>query len=475
VYNQIKKLSLQSVIYGVGHIMTRLVTFFLLPLYTNVFTEVEYGVISLAYAFIGFALILFRYGMDSALMKFYITDDLDEKQGVFSTIWTLQLISSVVFSLFIIGFSSSLSPIILGRDAGTTTTKLIAIILAMDVLWNLPVLILRNEERPGKFVGLNLFNVLMTIGFNFYFVVIMELGIHGVFYGNIAASGLMILVSFPLVIQRFKIRLLSKKLLKRILKFGLPFVPAGIFTMVMELADRYLLEWMVGTSAVGLYSAGYKLGMFGLLMVMGFNMGWTPFFLQKGKEKNAPEMFSRITNYFLAVYGLIAVILIFIIHDLVRLNIGSYSFLGEAFWSSTAIAPVIFLAYFFFGLYVLQLPAVYMPEKTKWVPVFRAVGAITNVGLNILVIPKYGALGAAWATVGAQAMMSLSIFIATRKEYKIPFRTIGIIIPFMAILGAMMLTGPAMVKTGYIIGYLLIWIFLVSDKKERRFLIQKIS
>ena len=127
--------------------MTRLVTFFLLPLYTNVFTEVEYGVISLAYAFIGFALILFRYGMDSALMKFYITDDLDEKQGVFSTIWTLQLISSVVFSLFIIGFSSSLSPIILGRDAGTTTTKLIAIILAMDVLWNLPVLILRNEER----------------------------------------------------------------------------------------------------------------------------------------------------------------------------------------------------------------------------------------------------------------------------------------------------------------------------------------
>ena len=70
----IKILGKQSMIYGIGYIMARLVTFLLLPLYTNVFTQEQYGVISLAYAFIGFAMILYRYGMDTALIKYSVQE-----------------------------------------------------------------------------------------------------------------------------------------------------------------------------------------------------------------------------------------------------------------------------------------------------------------------------------------------------------------------------------------------------------------
>jgi len=475
VFDQIKKLSLQSVIYGVGHIMTRLVTFLLLPLYTNIFTAEEYGVISLAYAFIGFALILFRYGMDTALMKFYITDKIEVKYGVFSTIWVLQLFSSIVFATLLIGLSPFISHYIIGKSAPSFILQLISIILAMDVLWNLPMLILRTDERPMAFVGLNLVNVFTTIVFNIYFVVYAKLGVVGVFYGNIVASTIMLIFSFPIVLKRLRIKAISKKHVKKILNFGLPFIPAGIFTMVMELADRYLLEWMVGTSAVGIYSAGYKLGMFGLLMVMGFTMGWTPFFLKKGKDKSAPEMFSRITTYFLGLYGFVAVFFTLIIDDLVKINIGDFSFFGETFWSATNIVPIIFLAYFFFGLYVLQLPAVYLPEKTKWIPFFRFCGAITNVVLNILVIPTYGVMGAALATMGAQAIMALSIFLKSRKEYKIPLRKIGIILPLFAIIGAIFVEGTMIVKFMYLSGYCILWILIVADKTEQNFIFRKQS
>jgi O-antigen/teichoic acid export membrane protein len=343
----------------------------------------------------------------------------------------------------------------------------------MDVLWNLPMLILRTEERPMAFVGLNLVNVFTTIAFNIYFVVYAKLGIIGVFYGNIVASTLMLMFSFPIVYQRLRFKYISKTLLKKILYFGLPFIPAGIFTMVMELADRYLLEWMVGTSAVGIYSAGYKLGMFGLLLVMGFTMGWTPFFLKKGKDDQAPEMFSRIITYFLGIYGFVAVFFTLIIDDLVKINVGDFSFFGEAFWSATNIVPVIFLAYFFFGLYVLQLPAVYLPEKTKWIPLFRFVGAITNVVLNILVIPTYGVMGAALATMGAQAIMALSIYLKSRKDYKIPFRQIGIIFPLFAMIGAIFLDGSMIIKFMYLSGYFILWIFIVADKTEQNFIFRR--
>ena len=184
-------------------------------------------------------------------------------------------------------------------------------------------------------------------------------------------------------------------------------------------------------------------------------------------------MFSRIITYFLGIYGFVAVFFTLIIDDLVKINVGDFSFFGEAFWSATNIVPVIFLAYFFFGLYVLQLPAVYLPEKTKWIPLFRFVGAITNVVLNILVIPTYGIMGAALATMGAQAIMALSIYLKSRKDYKIPFRRIGITFPLFAMIGAIFLDGSTIIKFMYLSGYFILWIFIVADKTEQNFIFRR--
>ena len=76
----IKNLGKQTLIYGLGHVLARLITFLLLPLYTHTFTKEAYGAISLAYAFMGFAIILYRYGMDTALMKFSIQKEGEDKK-----------------------------------------------------------------------------------------------------------------------------------------------------------------------------------------------------------------------------------------------------------------------------------------------------------------------------------------------------------------------------------------------------------
>ena len=79
--------------------------------------------------------------------------------------------------------------------------------------------------------------------------------------------------------------------------------------MIMELSNRYILDWLEGTHAVGLFSAGYKLGIFGLIVVMGFNMGWTPYFLKRIKEENAKIEFSYIASLFLGLLGFVVVII----------------------------------------------------------------------------------------------------------------------------------------------------------------------
>jgi Membrane protein involved in the export of O-antigen and teichoic acid len=293
----IRDLGKQSLIYGFGHVLARLITFLLLPLYTHSFTQEEYGAVSLAYAFIGFGLILYRYGMDTALMKFSVQTTGDEKIKHITVIIISQIITGIMFTL-IFYLSRNLSAYwVLGVHKPDWMVYL-SIILLLDSLWSLPLLILRAEQKATLFISFSLLNVVVTMFLNILFVVHLKNGIEGVFKANILASGLLLFTSFPIIIQRIKIRAFDKSTLIKILKFAIPFLPAGVFTMVMELSDRYLIEYMLGTKDVGLYSAGKKMGMLGLTAVMGFNMGWTPYFLKKGKERGARLEFSKITTLF---------------------------------------------------------------------------------------------------------------------------------------------------------------------------------
>ena len=462
----IKTLGKQSLIYGIGTILTRLVTFFLLPVYTNVFAPEQYGVIALAYAFTGFVIVFYRYGMDTALLKFYIAADKQSKAKYFTTIFSTQTITSLFLSGIIFMTARLLSPIFLGGDY-EQLMQMVAIILFLDALRELPLLILRANEKPRQFILLSLLNVILLMGLNIYFVVFLSWGIKGVLIGNIIASGCVLLSTIPIIIKNFRLRSVNTVILRQVLKFGLPFLPAALFAMIMELADRYLLEWLADTTAVGLYSAGNNFGKFGLLIVMGFNLGWTPYFLKIGKESNAKIIFAQTTKYFLGVMGFFVVLISLWIDPIVRISIGGVSFFGADYWSSTQVVPVLLLGYYFFGLYVLQLPGVFLTERTKFVPVFRGFGAALLIISSIFLIPRFGIMGAAYAkTLGYFGMAGL-IGMNNLKHYKIPYSYRGILFPILFMLICIAI--PAGLTNNLIIStlYIVLWYIFVADKSDK--------
>ena len=109
----ILSLGKQSIIYGLGHVLTRLANFLLLPLLTNSLTPSDYGIISIIYIFIGFTMTFYRYGMDSALMKFYINSN--NSKSYFSSILFLQLLSSIFFSSILFFCRNLIEPILIGN------------------------------------------------------------------------------------------------------------------------------------------------------------------------------------------------------------------------------------------------------------------------------------------------------------------------------------------------------------------------
>jgi len=462
----IKALGKQSLIYGIGHVMARLITFLLLPLYTHSFEPMDYGALSLAYAFMGFALIIYRYGMDTALMKYSVQKSGQDRKRYITIIVGSQIITGIWFTLLLYASRNITAEYVLGVYEPEWMVYLSAI-LFFDSMWNLPMLILRSEERAGPFIIFSFLNVILTMVLNILFVVYWNNGIEGVFKANVIASSSVFFFSLPIILKRIKFSLFEKEAFMDIMRFSLPFLPAGIFTMIMELSDRYLLEFYFGTAEVGLYSAGKKMGMLGLTVVMGFNMGWTPYFLKRGKQKGARIEFSKITTLFLGIMGYVTVLVSIWISNIMRFSIGGSTLIGSEFWACEQIVSTILIGYFFFATYVIQLPGVYMKEITSWIPIFRIIGASSLILSSLFFIPIFELLGAAYSVVLAFIFMTMSIYYKTNKIYPIAYNWIGILYPIFFLIVIQFHIDDLITRVLISLLYPALWYVVAINKEEK--------
>ena len=271
----IKKLGTQSLIYGAGHVAARGITFLHLPIYTNLFSLSDYGIISLVYTFLGFMNVILHYGLDASLLKHYVPADIEERKSILTNAYASFLLTTIIFFLLLVFFRSDVSGLLFGNSL-PSITLMVAGILFFDVLWSMHVLLLRAEGKPVFYTVVSFINVLLTLGLNILFVIYLKLGISGVLISNLITSGCIFFITLPIIIKRISITTLSVNQWKRMMKFGFPFLPAGIFSMILELSARYILLYLTNIETVGLYSAGYKLGM--LITLLTDGLFWQTFF-----------------------------------------------------------------------------------------------------------------------------------------------------------------------------------------------------
>ena len=276
----IKILGKQSLIYGFGHIVSRLVTFLLLPLYTNRFTPSEYGVIALFYTIVPLLNIVVRYGMGAAYLKNYVPANKNNRSAVLTNVIFSLFITGIPFLIIVYCLRDSLAMVLFGVNE-PSYVMVMGLIIFLDSISSIPMLGYRAENQPNIFILFSMLNAGINMIFNFIFILILKMNIEGVFFGNLVASVLLFILVLPFIIKRFDIDRLSKDRWSTIISFAIPFLPAGLFAMLMEVADRYILKLLTNLQTVGIYSAGYKVGVLMLLLANAFNMGWQPYFLEK--------------------------------------------------------------------------------------------------------------------------------------------------------------------------------------------------
>ncbi len=427
IFASIKQLFKHSAVYGIGHIVTRSINFLLMPLYTNLFPREEYGAVGILFTYIAILAIFYTYGLDAAFFRFYLIDDRPgDRKKVFSTAFITISCTSVLYTILVLSFSEPLSLALFSADAhalGIDLSLLISLaggILFFDSLTFLPFLILRAEQKSFTFILLKFINVILLVAGNIVLLGGFDMGVEGVFYANLIASAVTAIILLPIGLRRMGWGY-SKSTLKELLSFGLPYLPSTLSVVIMDTIDRPLLEHLADIQTAGLYNAGVKLGMFMSLFVAAFRFAWHPYFLATSKQENAKAIFRKVFTYVMLACLAVFLVLSVYINDIVRLSVGQWSLVGEQYWDSTIVVPVIMLSYVFYAAYVNFLIGIYLEKKTRVLPFITIAGMLGNLAVNFMFIPQFGMMAAGWARLVAYVIMAVSLYFVAKKLYHIEY------------------------------------------------------
>lgn len=433
---KLKELFSDTLVYGISSVLARFIGYLLVPLHTGVFNESQYGIVSLIFAAIALFNVFFTMGMESTYIRY--AKDRDIAKSIFKTLQLFLLGSSSILVLVIWAAQPLVAPMI-GLETGGPILWMMLGILFFDTMAVVPFAELRLVRKSISFAVIKTVNVIINLSLNFYLILGLNYGIEAVFISNLAAAVLTALATWVVTIPMFTGKW-NKAFLKKALLFGLPFIPAGFGHVINEMIDRFFLKSMdpstvealygsdyVPDDIVGIYSACYKLAVFMLLLVQMFRMAWQPFFMRQSEEGSAPAIFSQTFSFFNFAAAVIFLSVALFAEQIVSIKVPILDFylVDEKFWSGLGVVPILLMAYWFQGWYINFSAGIFISETTKRLPQITLIGAAITIVANLIMIPFFGMMGSALATLMSYASMAMLIYYYSTTAFSVPYKLIS--------------------------------------------------
>lgn len=478
-----QKLFKQTAIYGIATVVPRMISFLLTPLYTTpgIMDTAKYAQVSINFSWLVFFQVVLAYGMETAFFRFYNTDD---KKQVVSTSTISLFWSSLAFLGLALVFRSTLSWLL---RIDEEYINFIIWVLVLDALTIAPFAKLRADSRPVYFAMVKVGSVAFNVILNFFFLwglpqwaqdypgsIWNSIYIEGFEVGYVFVANVMSSLATLLFLLPHYLRLswhFYPELWKRMMRYSLPVMVAGIAFAINEVFDRPLLGYLnVPVDQIGQYSACYRLALFMTLFTTAFRMGVEPFFFSHANKENARETYAMITKYFV-IFGSVILLGVIAFADIFKLIL----IRDPKFWDGMRAVPLIILANFCLGIYTNLSVWYKLSDKTKMGAYISGIGAVITLLFNFALIPVWGYMGSAIATVAAYgAMMLISYFIGA-KYYPIPYdvKGMGTYLGLSIFLSAVSFYVPVLRQT-YVFGFLALAGFIIFIYKKEKHSLLKI-
>jgi O-antigen/teichoic acid export membrane protein len=408
--DSIKDLFGQSLVYGIGFFLRKALAFFLIPLYTHTFTYIQYGKLSMIYLLSSALNIFFALGLNDALMKQLSEKNANEKE-VFGRFFSFRLIYISFFLILLIAYSKWIASFLL-LPGDSYLISLAILTIWIESLSEPALLILRLHNRSKKFVIINTLRFFVNISLNILFVLHFKFGVGGVLLGNLGSSTLFFFVLYP-EIRKLLTSKFDLKQIKSLLKYGLPLLPICVIIWLgLDLIDRWIIKWILGLGKTGIYTLGYQFGTVMGIIVHGFRASWTPFFFKNPDKK---EVFANSAITFIRISLILWGFLSFFTPEIFKIAV------AKKYWEAQSIVPIIAFSYILFGLEEIFSAGFYIKSRTGLLVPIALTPLLINISLNLYLIPRYGIMGAATATLCSFFLFALFSYIIGNKIFPVNY------------------------------------------------------
>lgn len=411
-----KKLLKTSLVYAAGQILIQVINLLLLPIYTNKLGVIEYGKISTITAFTGFISSFLILSIYSGLSRFY-KEEVDKNKIVNTALNFAYLISGVMLILtWLLG--RPFSKLIF--DFGDSY-KILCIIIITSIMSQIISIYTSKYGMEYKALKVCIIQV-AQIGLQFiiiiFFVLVMNIGLMGVLYGQLIACFTVFIILTLIEARNYKFEL-DKFLLKNMMIFSMGLLPVNLAGWILTLSDRYFIKHYNGFGDTGVYNLGYQFGMLiNPLFITPFLSSFTAYKFEIYKNSNAKEEFKNLFRKYN------------VIGCFIMLGIAIYSkfgiivFANKDFANAYKVVPLILYSYFLYGKTGYYALGFQIENKTYKIGIYMGYAAVLNIILNFLLVPKWGMIGAAMATIISYFLLNLIFIKSSDKYYKIDLDTI---------------------------------------------------
>lgn len=418
--NRISELAKHTGFYGLGTIAGGLARIALVPIIGRFLPADEYGKASVVLIFMNLLGIISELGLGSSLIRFFNeASDEKERNQVTSTVFVFSLAAVVSLTGLCIAFSPTISMLLLGSSTWQYLVIVGAIGGGGSALLQIGLSFERARAQSLRYTLYTIAKGVFALGLSVVLLVYLRIGAVGLLVGSAIPPAAIGLVIYWRKIADFG-RKVSGRLLKSILDFGLPLVPVSLAMWVLSYSDIYLLRKLLpadrALSEVGLYQYAHEICLLLVLPITAFNLAWPQFIFSNHKRPEAKQIFSDAHSHFTLILieiGLVVGLFSNRIVDLVG---------GKAYEGSIEVIPLLAGSLIFYGLSIVFSSGLYISGKTSRLGIVVTCCAALNVVLNIGLIPSWGKIGAAVATLITDMVMAFSVLILANRTYPIPFR-----------------------------------------------------
>ena len=381
-----KKLLSNTLILSIGTFSSKLLVYFLMPLYTAILSKEEYGTADLITNAANLLIPFCCIGITHGVFRF-AADEEENNKVVFSSGVSVLLLSSAVFLL--------ISPLISFVPYFENYALLLAFYVLSSNFHTLCKEYIRAKGHTKLYAFQGILGTALTIGFNLLFLIPMNLGVTGYVLSVAVADavGTVFLILWERLYKDFSFKWASKSKIKEMLKYSLPMMPTTVIWWITNVSDRFLVTYICGSGENGLYSAAYKIPTIIALVAGVFNEAWQISAISESKDKDeVKSFFGEVFERYQAILFLGCSMLIPFV------QLATSLLLDDSYFRAWTFMPVLLIATVFSSL-VTFIGTIYtVKKKTTMSLITAALGAILNIILNIVMIPSMGAQGAGIAT-----------------------------------------------------------------------------